>query len=738
MNELLREVISYILEKGESERKTREVGTTWQTDSGKWSAKSSKRTQGGFDSEEAAEAWLKGTGPAPDAEVGDATSSTDKKEKKPSGQQDKKGAGKKSKTDGEAKPKVTAAADITPSIGADVSSGPSVTPSVGGGDGTGAGIFSKLRKSLGSITKKLVDLRQRGEGGAGGAPASQGESLFTQFGNLLRERGGISGLLSQAKPALVKKFSTRPEKLGKEDKKLANVRQTIAKDFGWESYDDTNPDDREKIAKYIALREQHVTDEINKAAKACKNKEEHVFCKGGKQGFGQSESAYRQWLEAAFDGSVRMDAHIRSGGTRLDSSAEWTVMQSTTSKEAEAGGYSPDALVRAQLEKALSDATSDEDRKHYEYQLKLFEKLGYHDTFAVGSDKNGRLSVVHISNKKSSDLDDPHRNSTPQEKLTELREKYATNPAMQDAAAEMVGVLDGQLEVVGDIKTGSVKIAANLEVTDDMVTLVESPFMAPYMKKVDDLAKSTRKGSFGAWVTQNGQAWDTMDTKEKITMMQEYMKQNPTDTYSSFGYFFVKMGEYAGTKKIMRSVFGTDEAEGLGGVESLKRTEADAVGETYQVVVDKLRELDAKEGHKSTTSNGRHVQTYVDSVLSALHFDTYIDNFDKDMVLSMGRHAVTPKEIRETLMEIMPPTDPPIDIETPEGKASLKKYLREHSRVDATSGALVISTPDGECSIGEDVWRTAGKTAKVASGLGQCFRQKLRARTSEKEVNFLQ
>jgi hypothetical protein len=65
MNELLREVISYILEKGESERKTREVGETWQTDSGKWSAKSKDRTQGGFASREAAEAWLSGTGKAP-------------------------------------------------------------------------------------------------------------------------------------------------------------------------------------------------------------------------------------------------------------------------------------------------------------------------------------------------------------------------------------------------------------------------------------------------------------------------------------------------------------------------------------------------------------------------------------------------------------------------------------------------------------------------------------------------
>jgi hypothetical protein len=128
MNELLREVISYILEKGEGKRKPREVGTTWQTDSGNWSAKSSKRTQGGFDSEEAAEAWLAGKGPSPGE---DTTSSADKQETPPSAQKSKKVAGTKSGSGGGAKPKVTPAAGIVPSVGSDATSGPSVTPSVG-------------------------------------------------------------------------------------------------------------------------------------------------------------------------------------------------------------------------------------------------------------------------------------------------------------------------------------------------------------------------------------------------------------------------------------------------------------------------------------------------------------------------------------------------------------------------------------------------------------------------------
>jgi hypothetical protein len=262
--------------------------------------------------------------------------------------------------------------------------------------------------------------------------------------------------------------------------------------------------------------------------------------------------------------------------------------------------------------------------------------------------------------------------------------------------------------------------------------------MEKYMSNIDTLADTNRRGSFGFWLNEQGMDWESLNTKEKLEAMQKFMVINPEKTYSSFGYVFAKMGEFAATKKVLQDVFGTSEVSGLNGPLEIKRTEADSVNQTYQTVVNKLRAADVDEGHTPPPENGSHTQMYIDSVADALHINTYIDNYDKDMIMSIGRHAVTPAEVRDTLMSILPRefTDT-IDINTPEGKAALKKYLRENCRIDAESGALVVSTPDGECSIGEDVWRTAGKTAKVATSFGLCFRERLRERTSQKPVLFL-
>lgn len=61
MNKLLKEFLSYILTE---ERVKREVGAVWQTPSGKWSAKRADRTQSGFATKDAADAWLTGSAPA--------------------------------------------------------------------------------------------------------------------------------------------------------------------------------------------------------------------------------------------------------------------------------------------------------------------------------------------------------------------------------------------------------------------------------------------------------------------------------------------------------------------------------------------------------------------------------------------------------------------------------------------------------------------------------------------------
>jgi hypothetical protein len=119
MNKLLKEFLSYILVE---ERVTREPNTSWKTSKG-WSAKRSDgETRSGFGSEEAANAWLTGTGPAP-GEESDAV------------------AGKSSapETDGAKKP------DTTPT----------------GRPSPVSGILSRLRSATSTIVGSIKSFREK-------------------------------------------------------------------------------------------------------------------------------------------------------------------------------------------------------------------------------------------------------------------------------------------------------------------------------------------------------------------------------------------------------------------------------------------------------------------------------------------------------------------------------------------------------------------------------------------------
>jgi hypothetical protein len=103
-----------------------------------------------------------------------------------------------------------------------------------------------------------------------------------------------------------------------------------------------------------------------------------------------------------------------------------------------------------------------------------------------------------------------------------------------------------------------------------------------------------------------------------------------------------------------------------------------------------------------------------------MHFDTYIDGGDGKMIIQMGIRGAQPKDIRSCLAT---QSGYKGDTNTTEGRDGLKKHLRERCRVDAKSGAIVVSDENGERSICEDTWRTAGTSQKVASAFGEDMRR---------------
>ena len=106
--------------------------------------------------------------------------------------------------------------------------------------------------------------------------------------------------------------------------------------------------------------------------------------------------------------------------------------------------------------------------------------------------------------------------------------------------------------------------------------------------------------------------------------------------------------------------------------------------------------------------------------MDAMHFDAYIDNLDGSAIIQMGIVSAQPKNFRNCLAKLSKFDG---NIDTAEGRANLKQYLRENCRVDAKSNALVLKTPDGDVELATDSWRTGGQTQKVASALGSGMRK---------------
>ena len=119
--------------------------------------------------------------------------------------------------------------------------------------------------------------------------------------------------------------------------------------------------------------------------------------------------------------------------------------------------------------------------------------------------------------------------------------------------------------------------------------------------------------------------------------------------------------------------------------------------------------------------------------MGALHFDRYITMDDKSaqkMIVQMGIHGAKPTDIRDCLAKLSG-----YDLEngSPEG---LQEHLEKNATLDQskTPPAIVISGPDGENSLMEDTWRTAGTSQKVASGFGQSMRDCITDKANERRA----
>jgi len=123
---------------------------------------------------------------------------------------------------------------------------------------------------------------------------------------------------------------------------------------------------------------------------------------------------------------------------------------------------------------------------------------------------------------------------------------------------------------------------------------------------------------------------------------------------------------------------------------------------------------------------------YLEHVMHSMHFDMMVDNWDEHLAAVTGIRSSQPSDFRDTLREASGFEGP---IDTPEQRAALRQHIVENAKIDAESGAIVISSPKGDLVLVEDSWRTAGSGQKVQKTVGDGVREGVIQRSDTRRKN---
>jgi hypothetical protein len=572
--------------------------------------------------------------------------------------------------------------------------------------------------NLNKITEYQNDVensRAKGVAGAGGAVASEGESKYCNACNLDKKqwRADNQQELTSIKEGLRSKKRNKEEKL-------------VAASLGYDEGDEAFLDTLAEAELYCKQKTAEV--EADK---------DSVLYKKGKEGFADAKvgnktdakGAYCEWMKAGYFGSIATKRRLDE--SKLDTTQPHKIVQSTTELN--------DA-VQAHLEDMVEKSQGD-DKKYYKHQLKLFKKFKmYHDTFAIGKDKNGRTAIVSISNKKDSEVKDPQNNTTPAQRLRLMQIKFG-----DDVASGVSNVIDEGIQKVSNAAAATVKSQAKMKIDDLVVAACESPKMKNYMDVLNGIA-TDGKHRFSKYIESKGKDWENLSTKEKLELMNEYSnsrlydeKGNPRIIEKDEGTFYKDdTGKEVGPIKNLGQIGLPYEPFGKIAIKlgefrvneetsAIKQAEKDIVTAVHTEVTNQLFKDDEPDGYHPDTNpnadNGKHTQAYISGVMDAMHLGTYIDLDDDDddaMLIQMGVNGVKPSMIRNCIAEKSGYTG---DFSTPKGKAALKEHILKKSRVTPGGEKVSVMNEGKEVELFNDQWRTAGTTQKVASYFGKDMRE---------------
>jgi hypothetical protein len=585
----------------------------------------------------------------------------------------------------------------TPSQSKKLTSGQeSIRQSLNNGD------FSEIAKESDEVNA----LRDKGIAGAGGSVPSYGEARLTSAANEFKGEG-----FSKWKEDNKEAVEVEKKNILANAKANARKVKEISKQLGASE---------EEAVQYLAERKVWGDLELERL----KNNPESLWYKTGKQGFGEQEKPFREWAEADFDGAHATLYEVETG-SNIDTTKPFIVIQSNP----KVGGI--DAAISTHLQDKLEEAKKSgnaEDVEHYENEIRAFEKLGFNDTMAVGQDKNGRTTVLHITNKKANDLKDMWANTTPEYMLSVIKKSFG--PEVSEA---VISIADEGIAKCADGKQATNRAFASMKFDENFVKFTEIEEMKPYMNSLREHKE------FNKWAKSNGVDLENASNAEVLAASQRYIKSEEEKGknvgYGSFGKILTKIGEFAQVTKIKQKYSDIDfNSESITLAIKNKNDEKDLVGAVHRDIVNGISEADKEKGFPDKDgTNGPHTQAYIATAMHSMHFDLMVENFDKNLSAVTGIRGSRPEDFRGCLSELSGFEG---DINSKEGRNQLNQHLLKKCKINATTGYIEITSPNGNVSLVEDSWRTSGESKKVekklGDGLSQCIASKVDSRKSRK------
>jgi len=619
--------------------------------------------------------------------------------------------------------------------------------------------------SLVKITEHTQDLRAGGgPWGAGGPVASEGESKFTQANNEMKKDSNGESQHDKFKEDNKDLIAEKKEKFKSKDKLPKDQRDTLRQLGFEEPYADEAFD-------YLATREAWGESKFTEI----KADKDSVYYKkfGGnkkprptKAGKAQDDwdakeklatEKYMSWMDAAYDGAISTQAHLE--GSRLDTSKDHVVSQATPEQDK----VIEDALQKKYEEEAAKCGSGTKEScakaDHYARELKKWDEFkGFHDTYAIGQDKDGNMVYIPISNKKGSSMRDPQNNTTPAQRLSFIKKQFGPGISKNVETA-----MDKGIDETSRARATTIEDTANLPITDEVVKEFESERFTKYRLDLDEQATSRakptkkekaegklgKKKPLGKWLDSQKPPVDWNDpkltSKEKLELMQKFSKEKLFDgetsrirydddgnmmykedgkeervitglgsiglRYNTFGKLGIKFGEFGASEDAI----------------ALKEKESAVVKKVHKDVTTTLFDEDEPDGYRpddderKDADNGENVQAYISGVLKAVHADTYIDmedDEDYDVLVQMGVNGVRPSHIRECLAE---KSGFEGDINAPGGRDALKEHLRKKCRIKPGEDKVSVVDSGGKSTeLFNDQWRTAGAgQQKIATHFGK-------------------